>query len=202
MHIKIAKLLLNSKAFVFRPDNPFTWASGIKAPFYCDNRILLSLPQAREQLISAFEKVILQRFPEVEVIAGVATAGIAHAALLAERLKLPMVYVRNEAKNHGKKNAVEGILEAGSKVVVIEDLISTGQSSLRAASNLKEAGGEILGVMSIFSYNLPRAHDAFEEAGIQCVPLTILDSLVMEGLGQEILKESHLEVIKKWREEV
>ena len=153
---KIARLLLDIGAVSLRPEEPFVWSSGWKSPIYCDNRLTMSFPEVRSQIADMFAEEIRNRHADIEVIAGVATGGIPHAAWVADRLKLPMVYIRDKAKGHGKQNQIEGLLKPGSKTVVIEDLISTGGSSLRAARAVQEAGGEVLSVAAIFSYDLPR----------------------------------------------
>ena len=158
---KIAKHLLDIEAVALRPNDYFTWTSGIKSPIYCDNRITMSYPAIRREIAAGMSEVIKAKFPEVEVVAGTATAGIPHAAWVSEVLDLPMIYVRDSAKKHGKTNQIEGRLLEGQKVVIIEDLISTGLSSLKVAKALEEAGAVVLGVVAIFSYELKKAQDAF-----------------------------------------
>lgn len=170
--------LLQIEAVFLRPNDPFTWASGIKSPIYCDNRLILSAPKVRDRVEDALAELVRTHFPNAEVIMGTATAGIAHAALVAERLNLPMGYVRGGAKSHGRGNQIEGRLTPGDRVVVIEDLISTGGSSVEAAQTLREAGAEVLGIAAIFTYNMQRAADRLAEAGIPCVTLSNLDTLV------------------------
>ncbi len=176
---KIAKYLLETGAVKFSPDDPFTWASGIKSPIYCDNRVLLSYPNIREVIIDNFVLRIKETYPEVEAITGVATAGIAHGALIAAEMNLPFAYVRPEPKKHGMKNQIEGKLLPQSKVVVIEDLISTGMSSLKAVDALRESGVEVLGLGSIFTYGFKKSKDAFKESNCSYFTLTVLDDLLV-----------------------
>ncbi len=170
--------LLEIGAVFLRPKQPFTWASGIKSPIYCDNRLILSYPQVRGRVEAALAQLIAEHYPQAEVIMGTATAGIAHAALAAERLGLPMGYVRGSAKGHGRGNQVEGRLAPGNKVVVVEDLISTGGSVLDTVAILREAGAEVLGVAALFTYNMSRAQERFQEAGVPWAVLSDLDTLV------------------------
>ena len=163
----IAKHLLDIEAVALRPNDYFTWTSGIKSPIYCDNRITMSYPKIRREIAAGMSKVIKEKFPEVEVVAGTATAGIPHAAWVSEVLGLPMIYVRDSAKKHGKTNQIEGRLLEGQRVVIIEDLISTGLSSLKVAKALEEAGAEVLGVVAIFSYELKKAQDAFATDNVE-----------------------------------
>ncbi|SPT92769.1 orotate phosphoribosyltransferase [Bacillus subtilis] len=160
----IAKHLLDIQAVFLRPNEPFTWASGILSPIYCDNRLTLSFPEVRNDVASGISKLVKEHFPEAEMIAGTATAGIPHAALAADHLNLPMCYVRSKPKAHGKGNQIEGAVQEGQKTVVIEDLISTGGSVLEACAALQAAGCEVLGVVSIFTYGLPKAEEAFAKA--------------------------------------
>lgn len=160
---KIAKALMDIQAISLNPANPFTWASGLKAPIYCDNRLIMSFPEVRSFIEEELVQLIQHHYPEVEVIAGTATAGIPHAAIIADKMNLPMVYVRSNNKGHGKKNAIEGRIEKGQKVVMVEDLISTGKSVIEAAEKVTAAGGEVLGAAAIFSYELQKGHEAFEK---------------------------------------
>ena len=173
--ILIAKDLLKIKAVFFSPDEPFTWASGIKSPVYCDNRLTLSDPDVRIDVESALAEVVKEYYPEAEVLMGTSTAGIAHAAITAHLLGLPMGYVRSGAKDHGRKNAIERKLEKGQKVVVIEDLISTGGSVIEVVDALREAGAEVLGIASIFTYGMKKGLDRLEAANVKNVSLTNLD---------------------------
>lgn len=175
---EVAKGLLEIKAVFLRPEEPFTWASGIKSPIYCDNRLILTAPHVRDIVEDALAQTIEKEFPDCEVLMGTATAGIAHAAIVGELLNLPMGYVRGSAKDHGRTNRIEGRLEKGSKVVVIEDLISTGGSSIETVEALREAGAEVLGVMSIFTYKMKKSVERFAESKVKAVSLADLDSLV------------------------
>ena len=154
MQKKIANALLSIQAVIFRPDEPFTWASGIKSPVYCDNRLTLTAPEVRTQIEEGIAQVIRENYPEVEVLMGTSTAGIAHAAIVGHLMNLPMGYVRSGAKDHGRQNQIEGKLEKGQKVVVVEDLISTGGSCIEVVNVLREAGAEVLGIVSIFTYGM------------------------------------------------
>ena len=180
----VAKGLLGIKAVFLRPDEPFTWASGIKSPIYCDNRLVLSYPEVRDTVEAGLAELISERFPQADTIMGTATAGIAHAALVAERLGKPMGYVRGSAKDHGRKNQIEGRLETGMRVVVVEDLISTGGSSIECAEVLRAAGAEVLAVVSIFTYGMAKARANFEAAGFAHESLCDFDTLV-EVAAQE-----------------
>ena len=171
----IAKDLLKIKAVFFRPEEPFTWASGIKSPVYCDNRLTLTDPAVRLDVEEGLAKLIKENYPDAEVLMGTATAGIAHAAITAHLMGLPMGYVRSGAKDHGRQNQIEGKLEPGQKVVVVEDLISTGGSVIDAANVLREAGAEVLGVVSIFTYGMQKGLDRLAEAGLKNVSLTDFD---------------------------
>ncbi|MCI2061434.1 MAG: orotate phosphoribosyltransferase [Eubacteriaceae bacterium] len=174
----IAEKLLKIGAVFLRPDDPFTWASGIKSPIYCDNRLILSAPKVRNVVEESIAMAIDEIYPECEVIMGTSTAGIAHAALAANLLGLPMGYVRGKAKDHGRTNQIEGRLEKGQKVVVVEDLISTGGSVIETVEALREAGGDVLGIISIFTYGLESSIEAFREKKIKAVSLCNLDVLV------------------------
>ena len=195
----IANDLLNIKAVFLRPDEPFTWASGIKSPIYCDNRLTLTAPEVRDHVENAFAEVIKAEFPEAEVLMGTATAGIAHAAITAHIMGLPMGYVRSGAKDHGRQNQIEGRLEPGQKVVVVEDLISTAGSSVKTVEALREAGAEVLGIVSIFTYGMKKAADRLEEAGVRNVSLSNLDVLVEVAASGGYIKEEDKERILKFR---
>ena len=171
----IAKDLLSIKAVFFRPDEPFTWASGIKSPVYCDNRLTLTAPAVRSDVENALAETIKREYPEAEVLMGTSTAGIAHAAITAHILGMPMGYVRSGAKDHGRQNQIEGRLEAGQKVVVVEDLISTGGSVIEVVNVLREAGAEVLGIVSIFTYGMKKGLVRLEEANVKNVSLTNFD---------------------------
>jgi len=174
----IAKKLLEINAVALSPNEPFTWTSGLRSPIYCDNRLTLSYPEVRREIASGLKKLILENYPEAEVIAGTATAGIPHAAWVSELMDLPMCYVRSKAKGHGKGNQIEGKVETGQKVVVVEDLISTGGSVITAVQALREAGCEVLGVVSIFTYGLQKGKEAFAEEEINSISLTNFPTLV------------------------
>lgn len=178
MEKEIAKQLLNIKAVFLRPEEPFTWASGIKSPIYCDNRLILTAPGARVIVEQAIADTVKAKFPEAEVLMGTSTAGIAHAAIAACILGMPMGYVRGEAKSHGRNNRIEGRLEPGAKVVVIEDLISTGGSAIDVVEALREAGAEVLGIVSIFTYGMQKGLDRLAAAGVVNYSLSNLDALV------------------------
>ena len=199
---KLAKELLAIEAVALRPNNYFTWTSGIKSPIYCDNRITMSYPAIRREIASGMVEVIKDKFPAVEVVAGTATAGIPHAAWVSELLDLPMIYVRDSAKKHGKTNQIEGRVLEGQKVVIIEDLISTGLSSLKVAKALREAGAEVLGVVAIFSYELKKAQDAFEEAGVEYITLTNYPILVDEAVAIEYIHQDDVEKLLEWRHQL
>ncbi len=173
----IAKDLLKIKAVFFRPEEPFTWASGIKSPVYCDNRLILTAPEARKDVENGLAEIIKANYPEVEVLMGTSTAGIAHAAITAEIMGLPMGYVRGSSKDHGRQNRIEGKLEAGQKVVVVEDLISTGGSVIDVVDALREAGAEVLGIASIFTYGMQKGLDRLAAAEVKNVSLTDFDTI-------------------------
>lgn len=176
MRKKAAECLLKTEAVFFRPDEPFTWASGIKSPIYCDNRLVLSDTEARQTIEEGLIKLIRETYPQVEALFGTATAGIAHAAIAAHEMRLPMGYVRSSAKDHGRGSRIEGRVVPGQKVVVVEDLISTGGSVISAAEALREEGAQVLGVVCIFSYNLNKSREAFAQAGLEYVSLTDFDA--------------------------
>ena len=199
---KLAKELLAIEAVALRPNDYFTWTSGIKSPIYCDNRITMSYPSIRREIAAGMVEVIKEKYPEVEVVAGTATAGIPHAAWVSELLDLPMIYVRDSAKKHGKTNQIEGRILEGQKVVIIEDLISTGLSSLKVAKALREAGAEVLGVVAIFSYELKKAQDAFEEAGVEYITLTNYPVLVEEAVAIEYIHQDDVEKLLEWRNQL
>ncbi|WP_314549585.1 orotate phosphoribosyltransferase [uncultured Gemella sp.] len=196
---KIAKHLLDIEAVALRPNDYFTWTSGIKSPIYCDNRITMSYPVIRREIAAGMSEVIKAKFPEVEVVAGTATAGIPHAAWVSEVLDLPMIYVRDSAKKHGKTNQIEGRLLEGQKVVIIEDLISTGLSSLKVAKALEEAGAAVLGVVAIFSYELKKAQDAFVADKVEYHTLTNYNYLIEEAVASDYIKQEDVEKLLEWR---
>ena len=196
---EIAKTLLDIKAIFLRPDDMFTWASGIKSPIYCDNRITLSYPQARNLIKSAFVDIIKTKYPNAEYIAGVATAGIPHATLIADALGLPMVYVRSSSKEHGRSNQIEGSIPAGSKVVVIEDLISTGGSSLSAVKALQESDIDVLGMVAIFTYGLKKAQENFAQAGISLDTLSDYSTLIQVALENKQISKEQVKILEDWQ---
>ena len=199
---KLAKELLAIQAVALRPNDYFTWTSGIKSPIYCDNRITMSYPSIRREIAAGMVEVIKEKYLAVEVVAGTATAGIPHAAWVSELLDLPMIYVRDSAKKHGKTNQIEGRVLEGQKVVIIEDLISTGLSSLKVAKALREAGAEVLGVVAIFSYELKKAQAAFEEAGVEYITLTNYPVLVEEAVAIDYIHQDDVEKLLEWRNEL
>lgn len=192
----IAKELLSIGAVVIRPQEPFTWASGIKSPIYCDNRLTLSAPEARKKVENGLAALILQKFPQAQILMGTSTAGIAHAAIAGYLLGLPVGYVRGSAKTHGKKNRIEGKLVPGERAVVVEDLISTGGSALEVVDALREAGADVLGTVSIFSYNMQKAEENFRRKDTVCYSLTNLDELAETAAGDgRIPKETIRQVL-------
>lgn len=195
---QIANSLLAIGAVKLQPENPFTWASGWRSPIYCDNRILLSHPAVRNQVVAAFVSASAA-FEDVEGIAGVATAGIAHGALLADRLTLPYIYVRSSAKAHGRQNLIEGQLKAGARYLVVEDLISTGGSALQACQALRAAGAEVAGVLAIFSYEFPQATQAFAKAAIPFATLSNYSALLALALEQGTIEKAMLATLQAWR---
>lgn len=198
---QVASDLLEIGAVFLRPDEPFTWASGIKSPIYCDNRLILSAPAVRSRVERALADTALALFPDTQTLMGTATAGIAHAALAAALLDLPMGYVRGGAKGHGRGNQIEGRYEPGDRVVVIEDLISTGGSSVEAANALVDAGLDVQGVLAIFSYNMARATQTFAEAGFSYAALTDLDTLVQVAEQQGYLTAEQAPEVLRFRDD-
>ncbi len=188
----IAKDLLSIKAVFFRPDEPFTWASGIKSPVYCDNRLTLTAPKVRNDVENALAETIKREYPEAEVLMGTSTAGIAHAAITAHILDMPMGYVRSGAKDHGRGNQIEGKLEKGQKVVVVEDLISTGGSVIEVVNVLREAGAEVLGVVSIFTYGMAKGLARLKEANVKNVSLTNFDSIAEIAAEESYIKKEDI----------
>ena len=199
---KLAKELLAIEAVALRPNDYFTWTSGIKSPIYCDNRITMSYPSIRREIAAGMVEVIKEKYPAVKVVAGTATAGIPHAAWVSELLDLPMIYVRDSSKKHGKTNQIEGRILEGQKVVIIEDLISTGLSSLKVAKALREAGAEVLGVVAIFSYELKKAHEAFSQAEVEYVTLTNYPVLVEEAVASDFIHQDDVEKLLEWRNQL
>lgn len=199
MEKSIAKILLDIGAVFLRPDQPFTWASGIRSPIYCDNRLILSYPQARRTVEQGIADNIRKHYPECQLVAGTSTAGIAHAALVAEIMDLPMAYVRGSAKDHGRNNQIEGRVEKGQKVVVVEDLISTGGSVIDVVNVLREAGAEVLGIASIFTYGLQKGIDRLAEANVKNVSLSNYDALIEAALEQGTIRESDVKKLHAFR---
>lgn len=196
---QVAQNLLAIKAVFLSPNEPFTWASGIKSPIYCDNRLTMSFPKVRRLIAKGLAEKIKKQFPEVEVIAGTATAGIPHAAWVAEILDLPMVYIRSKAKDHGKGNQIEGQITPGQKMVVIEDLISTGGSVLEACQAAKREGADVLGVAAIFTYELPKGATNFNTAQLPLVTLTNYTTLIQTALEEGYISEDDLALLTAWK---
>ena len=196
----IAEGLLSIRAVFFRPDEPFTWASGIKSPVYCDNRLILTAPEVRTQVESALCEIIRADYPDVEVLMGTSTAGIAHAAIVGHMMGLPMGYVRSSGKDHGRQNRIEGKLVPGQKVVVVEDLISTGGSVLDAVDALREAGAEVLGVVSIFTYGMKKGVERLAAAQVRNVSLTDLDTVASTGAQEGYITEADVARLLAFRE--
>ena len=197
---KTAELLLQIKAIKLQPTEPFTWASGWKSPIYCDNRTTLSFPKIRNYLRENLANIIELEYGKPDVIAGVATGAIAIGVLVAQHLNVPFVYVRPEPKSHGRKNQVEGLLEKNKNVVVVEDLISTGKSSLNAVKALKEAGANVKGMVAIFTYGFEIANENFKNAGVNLSVLSDYDHLLEQSLDSSYISKKELETLKKWRE--
>lgn len=196
---QVAQNLLAIKAVFLSPNEPSTWASGIKSPIYCDNRLTMSFPKVRRLIAKGLAEKIKKQFPEVEVIAGTATAGIPHAAWVAEILDLPMVYIRSKAKDHGKGNQIEGQITPGQKMVVIEDLISTGGSVLEACQAAKREGADVLGVAAIFTYELPKGATNFNTAQLPLVTLTNYTTLIQTALEEGYISEADLALLTAWK---
>jgi len=195
----IAEKLLQVEAVRLNLKEPFTWASGWKSPIYCDNRRILSFPFIRDYIKSELCNVVFEKFPDAELLAGVATAGIAWGAMIADQLKLPYIYVRPKPKEHGLGNQVEGYFERDQKAVIIEDLVSTGKSSLQVVDVLKNAGVEVVGMVSIFTYDFPVAAEAFKMAGLKYQPLTSYPALIQLAIEKGIVSSNEQEVLLKWR---
>ena len=198
--LSIAEKLLQINAVKLNPQNPFTWASGWKSPIYCDNRKILSYAHVRDYIKSEMTNAVFTEFPDADVIAGVATAGIPWGVLVADLLSLPFIYVRSKPKEHGMGNQIEGILNAGQKVVVIEDLISTGKSSLEAVKAIQEAQGEVIGLCSVFTYEFPVSQQIFEAENIRTLSLSNYSSLTDIALEKKIISEEEVTLLKSWRE--
>ena len=196
-----ASKLLKVKAIKLQPNNPFTWASGWKSPFYCDNRKTLSYPELRSYVKLELAHAILEHFPEAEAVAGVATGAIAQGALVADVLNLPFVYVRSKPKDHGLENLIEGELKPNMKVVVVEDLISTGGSSLKAVEAIRKNGNEVVGMVASYTYGFPIAQKAFEDANVQLVTLTDYEHVVSEALETGYIAQEDVELLHEWRKD-
>lgn len=197
---KVAGNLLKINAVKLNPGNPFTWASGLRSPIYCDNRVTLSYPDVRRGICEAFVSLQKEQFAQADAVAGVATAGIAHGALLAEALDLPFIYVRSAPKKHGLNNRIEGRLEPGRRYLVVEDLVSTGGSSLEAVEAVREAGAEVAGLVCIFTYGFQKAFDAFASAGVPWAALCDLEALLHKAVEINYIQPADLEVLKTWRQ--
>ncbi|WP_026692092.1 orotate phosphoribosyltransferase [Peribacillus kribbensis] len=201
MKHELAEKLLEIKAVFLQPNDPFTWSSGIKSPIYCDNRLTLSYPSLRKEIAEGLSSLIQEHFPEAEVIAGTATAGIPHAAWVSDVLNLPMCYVRSKAKGHGKGKQIEGKAEPGQKVVVVEDLISTGGSAITAVKALREAGCEVLGVAAIFTYELTEGREMLESEQVKAVSLSDYTSLIQAAKEKGYIEERDLNKLSQWRKD-
>lgn len=199
MKQQLANHLLQIGAVHLRPNDPFTWTSGIRSPIYCDNRLTLSFPIVRRKIALGLEELINTNFPNVEVIAGTATAGIPHAAWVSDNLNLPMVYVRGKAKEHGKGNQIEGLIKAGQNVVIVEDLISTGGSVITTAEALEQAGANVLGVVAIFTYDLDNGKKQLADAGLSYYTITDYLTLIEVAQEQQLINADDIEKLKKWR---
>ncbi|WP_436887618.1 orotate phosphoribosyltransferase [Mammaliicoccus sciuri] len=196
----IAQSLLEIKAVTLSPEAPYTWSSGIKSPIYCDNRVTLAYPEIRENIYQGLIQLIKEHAQDVEIISGTATAGIPHAAFVADQLKLPMSYVRSKSKGHGKGNQIEGALSKGKKVVVIEDLISTGGSSINAVKALIEDGAEVLGVFAIFTYGINKAEEAFKEINVPFYTLSNYDELISVAEKEGYIENKDIKTLKAWKD--
>ena len=199
--IEVTKKLLDIDTIKIQPLSPFTWASGWKSPIYCDNRKILSFPETRSFIRDKFVEIIQNKYPNAEVIAGVATGAIAHAVLVADKLGLPFIYIRSKPKEHGLENLIEGDLKPGQKVVVIEDLVSTGESSLKAAEAVNNFGGEVIGMLSIFTYNFDVAKEKFKKANIELTPLSRYQVLIDTALEAGEISKDQIETLMEWRKD-
>ncbi|ALC91045.1 orotate phosphoribosyltransferase [Bacillus sp. FJAT-18017] len=201
MSKRIAELLLEISAVSLSPQNPYTWSSGMRSPIYCDNRLTMSYPEVRREIASGLGELIREHFPEVEVIAGTATAGIPHAAWVSAKLDLPMCYVRSSAKGHGKGNQIEGKVLSGQKVVIVEDLISTGGSVITAADALREAGAEVLGAVAIFTYGLDKGKQLLSNANLKALALTGFSDLIETAKEKGYISGSDMEALLEWKQD-
>ncbi|WP_414047933.1 orotate phosphoribosyltransferase [Macrococcus equi] len=196
---KIAKSLLEIEAVSLQPHDMFTWSSGIKSPIYCDNRLTMSYPAVRDEIAEGLKTLVEKHFSDVDVIAGTATAGIPHAAFLSQKMNLPMSYVRSSSKKHGKGNQIEGLVKPGQKVVVVEDLISTGGSAIEACDALKAAGADVLGIVAIFTYNLNKGKERLNESGYEYYTLSDFDTLVEVAKEMNKIEATDIEGLVAWR---
>lgn len=198
---RVAKALLDIHAVTLNPDQPFTWASGLKSPIYTDNRLTISYPEVRQAIFNGMVEQIKLHFSEADVIAGTATAGIPHAAWVAQNMELPMIYVRTKPKDHGQGKQIEGVLKEGQKVVVIDDLISTGGSVLNAVRAVNNAGGKVIGVVSVFTYDLPTAEQNFMANGLKCYSVTDYMTLIKVAKENNQISADHLKSLQEWRKD-
>ena len=198
---KIAELLLQIKAIILKPNDPFTWASGWRSPIYCDNRKTLSFPIIRDHIKKYLSKIIQELFHDTEIIGGIATGGIAHGALVAEQLDLPFIYIRSVAKNHGKQNKIEGVFKKGQKIILIEDLISSGKSSLEAVKSLRASGVNVLCVISIFTYGFKIAENNFNDERCKFLSLCDYDNMLIKALEKDYIQKSDLSMLEEWRKD-
>ncbi|MDP4183885.1 MAG: orotate phosphoribosyltransferase [Bacteroidota bacterium] len=201
IQLEVTRRLLQINTLKIQPSNPFTWASGWKAPIYCDNRKVLSYPETRTFICKQFAKLVREKYPQAEVIAGVATGAIAHGVLVAEELGLPFIYVRSKPKDHGLENLIEGDLQTGKKVVIIEDLVSTGLSSLHAASAISNYGGDVLGMLAIFTYDFATARENFKKAGVELTALSNYPTLIKLAVDEGEVDPGDVERLKSWRDD-
>ncbi|KMK77147.1 orotate phosphoribosyltransferase [Alkalihalobacillus pseudalcaliphilus] len=201
MKKQIAEHLLHIEAVSLSPNEPFTWSSGLKSPIYCDNRLTMSYPIVRKEIAKGLAALIQEHYPEVEVVAGTATAGIPHAAWVSEELHLPMAYIRGKAKSHGKQSQIEGLIKRGQKVVIVEDLISTGGSAITSAKAIREAGAEVLGIVAIFTYELEKANHNLREAELQTAVLSNYTTLVEVAKEKGVITSSDWEKLTEWRKD-
>ena len=193
----LASKLLETGAVRIQPDNPFTWASGLRSPIYCDNRVLLSFPEIRTAIVDLIVKVI-KDFEICDTVAGVATAGIPAGALVADRLKLPFAYIRSKPKDHGRQNLIEGVIKENAKVLVVEDLISTGMSSLQAVEAVRQVPANVVGVVAIFQYGLPKAFQAFRSANCPFITLTDFQTVIQVAVEKKLIEDHHLDLLSRW----
>ena len=198
---EIAKSLLDIEAVTLSPNDLYTWSSGIKSPIYCDNRVTLGYPEVRRAIRDGLSQMIIEQFGNVDIVSGTATAGIPHAAYISEKLNLPMNYVRSKSKSHGKQNQIEGAVSKGKKVVVVEDLISTGGSSLECVDALREAGCEVIGMVAIFTYGLPKATENFAKKDCTFFTLTNYETLIEVAVENKYIQEVDLEKLKAWKKD-